>query len=100
MRLVTAKRLKMAERLMTTRSWRGELIVAMADDLESIIGESTTAMVAAKDVMVVMMGGSIGTTGDTITIIIMSGVMAGTAGECMHHRHLPVDLYMYARHRR
>ena len=81
MRLVTVKRLEMAERSMTTRLWMAKMTGTAIDDWKNKIEASITEVETIKDMAVTMTGARNGTTEVTIIAVIMSeATVDDTAG--------------------
>ena len=103
MRLVTVKRLEMAERSMTTRLWMAKMTGTAIDDWRSKIEASTTEVEAIKDMAamaVTMTGTRNGTTEVTIIAVIMSeATVDDTAGRNRFFSYVNthVDLASYSK---
>ena len=81
MRLMTVKRLEMAERSMTTRLWMAKMTGTAIDDWKNKIEASITEVETIKDMAVTMTGARNGTTEVTIIAVIMSeATVDDTAG--------------------
>ena len=100
MRLVTVKRLEMAERSMTTRLWMAKMTGTAIDDWKNKIEASITEVETIKDMAVTMTGARNGTTEVTIIAVIMSeATVDDTAGRNRFFSYVNthVDLASYSK---